>query len=400
MSQPKRRNGSITRRAELSMEQLETRMVPAVQALFSTGILSVVGDAAANNIVVSSDANGNIQVTNNGQNVQIQSVFGTPNKASLQLISVDGKAGNDMITLDKSLNTLDANGKLAFAPNAVLMGGAGNDFINPLIGGFVGGTPPQGAPLPPIVGNVLQMGGSGNDFLNSGFGNDVMLGQGGNDTLQWLPGTLIDHYDGGSGFDTAVVVGNDAASPDFATPDPNDTSNADNFVLTKDPNNPGGVLFQRTNLVPFFITMDNMENVTLRTGAGNDTIAIGDLSGTDVKKVVAEGGLGNDVIDGSAQASSAIALTLRGNDGNDVLTGGAGKDTLDGGAGNDTLAGGLGKDMLLGGDGNDTLNGGQDGKKDTLVGGSGADTFLTNGAGEQMAVDFFDFEQDVFQVAV
>ncbi len=384
-------------KSSLSFERFEDRMVPAAQALFSAGILSVVGDAAANNLVVSADANGNVQVTNNGQNVQIQSIFGTPNKASLQLISVDGQAGNDLITLDKSLNTLDANGKLAFAPNAVLMGGAGDDFINPLIGGFVGGLPPQGAPLPPIVGNVVQMGGAGNDFLNSGFGNDVMLGGSGNDTLQWLPGTLIDHYDGGAGFDTAVVVGNDTAIPDFATPAPNDTSNADKFVLTKDPNNPGGVLFQRTNLVPFFITMDNMENVTLRTGAGDDTITVGDLSGTDVKQVVAEGGLGNDVINGSAQASAAVKMMLRGNDGNDVLTGGAGKDTLDGGSGNDTLDGRGGKDMVLGGDGNDVLIGGADGKKDTFVGGSGADT-LKRALGEtDVFVDRFAFEQDLVQ---
>jgi len=391
--QPNRSTSQVLK-SSLVLEQLEDRATPAVMALFSTGILTVTGDAAANNIVVSADVNGNLQVTNNAQNVQIQSIFGTPNKASLQLINVDAKGGNDMITLDTSLNTLDANGKLAYAPNAVLMGGAGNDFLNPLIGGFVGGLPPQGAPLPPIVGNVVQMGGSGDDFLNSGFGNDIMLGEGGNDTLQWLPGTLIDHYDGGAGFDTGVVVGNDTAIPDFATPDPNDTSNADKFLLTKDPNNPGGVLFQRTNLVPFFITMDNVENVTMRTGAGNDTITIGDLSGTDVKQVVAEGGLGDDIIDGSAQASATIKLTLRGNDGNDMLTGGAGQDVLDGGAGNDTLDGKGGKDMVLGGDGNDTMIGGADGKKDTFIGGSGADT-LYRAAGEtDVFVDRFAFEGD------
>ncbi len=398
-----RRNHRPANRAPksfLSFERFEDRTTPAVTALFSTGILTVTGDAAANNLVVSADANGNLQVTNNAQNVQIQAVFGTPNKASLQLINVDAKGGNDLITLDKSLNTLDANGKLAFAPDAVLMGGAGNDFINPLIGGFVGGTPPQGAPLPPIVGNVVQMGGPGNDFLNSGFGNDVMLGQGGNDTLQHLPGTLLDHYDGGGGFDTGVVVGNDTASLDFATPDPNDTSNADKFVLTADPNNPGGVLFQRTNLVPFFITMDKVENVTMRTGVGNDTVTIGNLSGTDVQQVVVEGGLGNDVINGSGQASAAIAMTLRGNDGNDTLNGGAGNDTLDGGAGNDTLNGRGGTDVVLGGDGNDVLIGGLDGKQDTFVGGSGADTLSLAFAESDVFVDFFAFEGDRVQLPI
>jgi Ca2+-binding RTX toxin-like protein len=358
-----------------AIETLEYRVTPAVTALFSTGLLSVVGDAAASAIVVSADATGSIQVTNNGQAVQIQSVFGTPNRASLQTIHVDAKGGNDSITLDRSLNTLDANGKLAFAPNAVLLGGAGDDFLNPLIGGFVGGLPPQGAPLPPIVGNVVQMGGAGNDFLNSGFGNDVMLGEGGNDTLQWLPGTLLDQFDGGSGFDTGVVVGNTSAIPDLTTPDPNDVSNADRFVLAQDPNNPGGVLFQRTNLVPFFITIDNVENVTMRTGAGNDTISIGNLSGTDVREVVANGGLDDDLIDGSGQLSSRIRLVLNGDDGNDALLGGAGADQLNGANGDDKLSGNGGLDILDGGDGNDALDGGKDGKQDVLIGGLGADTF-------------------------
>jgi Ca2+-binding RTX toxin-like protein len=393
--------------AQLALEALEYRVTPAVTALFSTGLLSVVGDAAANTIVVSADANGNLQVTNNGQAVQIRSVFGTPNRASLQTINVDARGGNDMITLDRSLNTRDATGRLVFAPNAVLMGGGGNDFLNPLIGGFVGGLPPQGSPLPPIVGNVVQLGGAGDDFLNSGFGNDVMLGGDGNDTLQWLPGTLIDQFDGGAGFDIGVVVGNDTAIPDFATADPNDVSNADQFVLSKDPNNPGGVLFQRTNLVPFFITIDNVENVTLRTGAGNDTIRVSNLLGTDVRQVVAEGGLDDDLLDGSAQTSAALALTLRGNDGNDTALGGAGNDRLNGDAGDDVLAGNNGRDILNGGDGDDELDGGKDGKEDVLIGGLGADAFTRyyklvriDGTALKrftpLLTDFNAAEQDVF----
>jgi Ca2+-binding RTX toxin-like protein len=389
------RQSDPVRRAALSVERLEDRAVPAAQAFFAGSILAVFGDAGANNIVVSADTAGNLQVTDNGQAVQIRTLFGAPTRANLALVGVDGGAGNDSITLDRSLNTLDANGKLAAAPDAILLGGAGNDFLNPQIGGFVGGVPPQGAPLPRIVGNVLQIGGDGDDFLNSGFGNDIMLGGRGNDTFQWLPGTLNDVFDGGAGFDTAIVVGNDTAIPDFATPDPTDVSNADTFVLNRDPSNPGGVLFQRTNLIPFSISMDNIENVTLRTGAGNDSITIGDLSGTDVRQVVAEGGLGDDVINGSAQASTRIALTLRGNDGNDRLVGGAGNDILDGGAGNDILRGRGGRDVLIGGDGNDRLAGG--GRQDTLIGGSGADTFVR--ARRDNVLDFFGGEGDVFEDA-
>lgn len=64
--------------------------------------------------------------------------------------------------------------------------------------------------------------------------------------------------------------------------------------------------------------------------------------------VYANGGLGDDVLGGSA-----LSDTLVGGAGNDTLTGGAGNDTLLGGAGNDILNGGDGVDTLEGGDGSD-----------------------------------------------
>ncbi len=328
----------------LGLLPLEDRTTPAVSAVFNTNVLDVVGDGAANTIVVSADAGGNLQVTNNGATVAIRSVFGAPTRAALTQVTVDGRGGNDTITLDRSLNTRDANGKLAFAPNAVLLGGGGNDTLVPLIGGFVGGVPGNA-----IVGNVIQKGGAGNDTLTSGFGNDLMFGEGGDDRLVWLPGTLIDHYDGGTGADTGVVVGND---------NPINGSNADAFVLGQDPNSPGDVLFQRTNLVPFFITMTSVEAVELRTQGGDDRITINDLSGTRVRSVFVDAGEGDDVIDGTTQMSASVALNFFGAAGNDTISGGAGADKLEGGEGDDTL--------------DATQN---DGKKDTLVGGAGKDLF-------------------------
>ncbi|MGV2426242.1 UNVERIFIED_CONTAM: hypothetical protein QOZ53_31760, partial [Pseudomonas aeruginosa] len=75
-------------------------------------------------------------------------------------------------------NVLDANGKLAAAPNAVLHGGSGNDTIRVLSGGSVGGVVGN-----PVVGNTVMYGDEGNDFLDSGFGNDVMYGGPGDDTF-------------------------------------------------------------------------------------------------------------------------------------------------------------------------------------------------------------------------
>lgn len=67
--------------------------------------------------------------------------------------------------------------------------------------------------------------------------------------------------------------------------------------------------------------------------------------------------------------------TLYGNDGNDVLVGGASSDKLYGGAGDDQLFGEAGNDYLAGQDGDDALDGG--GNSDKCFGGNGADT-VTN----------------------
>lgn len=63
-------------------------------------------------------------------------------------------------------------------------------------------------------------------------------------------------------------------------------------------------------------------------------------------------GAGNSA-DNYMVANATLASRLDGDDGNDVLMGGAGNDTLNGDAGNDYLNGGAGNDLLNGGTGND-----------------------------------------------
>jgi Ca2+-binding RTX toxin-like protein len=81
----------------------------------------------------------------------------------------------------------------------------------------------------------------------------------------------------------------------------------------------------------------------INTGAGNDTVTLG--------KTV------------------PVPATIRGGEGDDVLTGGAGADKLIGGPGDDELNGRGGNDVLIGGSGDDVLNGGSG--DDVLNGGSG-----------------------------
>jgi Ca2+-binding RTX toxin-like protein len=70
----------------------------------------------------------------------------------------------------------------------------------------------------------------------------------------------------------------------------------------------------------------------INTGAGDDTVTLG--------------------------RTVPVPATIRGGEGDDVLTGGAGADKLIGGPGNDELNGRGGNDLLIGGPGNDVLIGG------------------------------------------
>ena len=155
--------------------------------------------------------------------------------------------------------------------------------------------------------------------------------------------------------------------------------------------------------------------------AGNDTVRI--ASTYNAKKVVVNGGDGNDVIYGSDQADQLYGGAgddlifgnggddrIVGGDGNDYLDGGAGNDKIWGQAGNDVLVGGLGNDYLDGGDGNDVLYGGlvptskatrsrsaaaSDGD-DTLLGGAGYDQ-LDGGTGNNVMDAGYDGIHEVMR---
>jgi len=377
------------RRTRLTVEQLDDRVVPAVSASFNSGVLTVLGDAAANTIRVGAAADGRLVVTEQGNAVRIRTLNGQALLAQTTLIVIDGKAGDDDLQTDASLNTL-TNGSLSAAPSLTMLGGGGNDTLKVGHGGIVGGlagVDADGVVVGPVVGNAFMDGGAGNDTLVSGFGNDTMLGSGGDDTYLWPPGTLTDIWDGGAGNDTAIIIGNDT----FLGPDPA----GDSFQLTA---NGSDVLFQRVNLVQFSVDIARTENVVMRPGAGDDVVNIGDLTGVaNLRQVTVEGGAGNDFIDGSAQLNGRISLVLEGGADNDVLLGGAGKDILRGGDGCDNLDGGRGEDVLAGGNGYDTLDGGNDRVQDVVLGGSGGDTFVNRV--RDVFEDFWADEGDVFELS-
>ena len=211
-------------------------------------------------------------------------------------------------------------------------GGAGNDLVR---GGWF---------------NEALGGGAGNDTLQGGDGNDTLFGEAGNDSI--VGGVGNDTLYGGAGNDTmAGGTGDDV-----------------------------------------YLVEDLTDVVTELAGEGNDTAFVtvnGWTSAANVETVylyaaavAVSGTAGNDVL---VANNAGTASSLSGNDGNDILWGGAGADTLNGGAGNDVLRGGAGTDFLIGGAGNDQL-----------VGGAGADIFTFNapGSGYDQIFDFNRTEGD------
>jgi Ca2+-binding RTX toxin-like protein len=289
-----------------------------VTASFSptAGTLSVIGDQADNNIIVSRDAAGRILI--NGGAVAI--VGGTATVANTSLIRVFGQAGNDQISLDETNGALPAANLDGGAGNDTLTGGSGNDMLFGDAGNDI---------LLGKGGDDQLFGGAGDDTLTGGTGNDSVFGEAGNDRMIWNPGDGTDVNEGGTGIDTVEVNGGNAAETFTVTP------------------NGARVRFDRTDPAPFSIDIGTSENLVLNANGGDDTFT-------------AANGVGR-----------LIHLRVDGGDGNDTITGGDGSDTLIGGKGNDILIGGAGNDTFIWnpGDGSDIVEGQ-----------SGSDTLQFNGA--------------------
>src|ERR1041384_5709830 len=228
----------------------------AITASFLPGarILSVFGDSLGNNVRASRDAAGRILI--NGGAVPV--LGGTPTVANTDLIQLFGQAGNDTITID------EANGPM---PAAQLFGGDGNDILtggsgNDLLFGQSGNDTLLGK-----GGNDQLFGGDGNDTLTGGDGDDQMFGQAGNDRMIWNPGDDSDLMEGGDGIDTAEVNGGNGA---------------ESFTIAA---NGARVSVDRVTPAPFNLDIGTTETITVNMNGGDDTITVGDLSGTGVTAV-------------------------------------------------------------------------------------------------------------------
>ncbi|HEX8104190.1 MAG TPA: hypothetical protein VF533_16345 [Solirubrobacteraceae bacterium] len=204
-------------------------------------------------------------------------------------------------------------------------------------------------------------------------GNDRLLGaaatlplrlKGGDGDDELVGGTESDLLDGGAGSD--IESGGDDA-------DTFDQGTAANGADTLDG---GGSPYDRIDY----------SGRTTGVRIDPDDIADDGAAGEadDVRDAVEYlvGGAGDDTI--VASQTRYQSFELRGNGGNDTMTGGTSYDYLYGGEGNDTMAGGEGSDDFRAGPGNDTERGDAGGDRfyegdgtgaDSISGGTGVDLF-------------------------
>jgi Ca2+-binding RTX toxin-like protein len=269
------------------------------------------------------------------------------------------------------------------------------------------------------LGNDILLGGEGDDLFNGGDGDDVAFMGAGDDTFVWNPGDDNDTLEGQDGFDTMLFNGANVAENIDLFANGNRAIFFRNIAsVTMDLNDVEGIDFNAlggadivnvhdlsgTDVVEVNINLTEAANVAgadqvIVDGTSNDDVAliVGDASGVSVLGLAAQvnitgadaandrlqviGGDGDDVIEASGVATSAIQLTLDGGAGNDILVGGDGNDVLIGGEGDDVLIGGAGNDVLDGGPGDNVviqglIGGGAPTSTTRIEGGEGDDTFI------------------------
>ena len=196
-------------------------------------------------------------------------------RTSVAKIAVDGRGGDDLISID------DGNGTFTDSIPTSINGGAGNDTI-------AGGK-----------GIETLVGGAGDDTIDGNGGNDLARMGAGDDTFVWDPGDGSDVVEGQRGADTMLFNG---AGGDEQV---ELSANGKRLEFVRTQGN---------------ITMDTagIERVDFNALGGADDVTVNDLTGTDVTSLNVDlaGTLGGATGDG--KADSVVVNATNGNDSIDV----------------------------------------------------------------------------------
>ncbi|MEM5474120.1 VCBS domain-containing protein [Hoeflea sp. AS60] len=197
-------------------------------------------------------------------------------------------------------------------------------------------------------GNVLTGGAGGDvifdmtpgaDVLNGNGGNDILIAGAGADTINGGDGDDVIYWNTGNGDDNDVIDGGDDATAAGDVLRVVNDSGAQQTITLDAPVAGGFTVNDGFDTA----TVQNVEEVELTLSAFGDTVTVtGDFvaSGVNTSTIHIEGGVGNDVVNGSGMTDtdpdSKVGIDFNGNGGNDTFTSGVGNDTFDGGADIDT----------------------------------------------------------------
>jgi Ca2+-binding RTX toxin-like protein len=304
--------------------------------------------------------------------------------------SMTGGAGDDVLVGSDGSDTMDGGADGAYGDTVDYSAGTAGVTVNLGTGTAIDswGKTDTLIGIEHVTGSAFAdtlIGSMGTNWFRPGKGNDVVIGNGGNDVVMYEGITTSVTVNLRAGTATGVDIGTDNLT---GINNLHTGAGADVIQMSDQ----GGYVFARGGNDK--ITGGNASD-TFFGGSGNDTIDGGAgrdsadymddtfdgtknvaVTGLGVKVNLATGiatdnwGNTDTLLNIEDVSGSRYADTLTGNagdnnlngqDGNDTLSGDAGNDWLDGGSGNDSLVGGTGYDNLTGGAGNDTLDGGADG---------------------------------------
>ena len=197
------------------------------------------GDGADRAITRGTDGDDEIGIARNGTDVvaTFATGFGVVNHVAVESLTVQGLAGADRLAGLNGIGALTA---------LTLDGGEGADDLR-------GGD-----------GADTLLGGNGDDHVDGNLGADTARLGAGDDRFQWDPGDASDTVEGQTGADAL----------DF---------NASNAGEQIDVSRNGGRVRVTRNIGTVTMDVNDVEASFFRLLGGSDQIAVGDLSGTDLK---------------------------------------------------------------------------------------------------------------------
>ncbi len=230
-------------------------------------------------------------------------------------------------------------------------------------------------------GNDTLIGGSSNDILMSGAGHDTVRGNAGDDAVTLSDAdSNADTVDGGEGLHDRLIM-----EPGYVSFSMSSPCGFEEYSGTA-----GDDLIDWSSAAARVALYGNGGNDVLYAGSANDDLVTLVASPTVSPQINGGGGLNDQLLIQSGDfaivgscgfekftggpgyetvdwTDATVAVTLRGNGGNDTLRGGSMNDLITGGPGNDVLYGGSGADVLYGDAGVNHLIG--EGGNDSLRGG-------------------------------